>query len=102
MQNTEDTNYERLAYLFTLLAIIFYYYSNIPVRGRKREKENENGNEIEKWIEEAISKKHIKFYEYHHFSNFQRIGSGAFGVIYRANWKNSEQYFALKSFFNLD
>ena len=74
------------------------------MRRRKREsgKENENENEIEKWIEEAISKKHIKLYEYQYFSNFQKIGSGAFGIVYCANWKNSGQCFALKSFFNLD
>ena len=33
--------------------------------------------------EEAISKKNIKFYEYKHFSNFQK-------KVYHANWKNSE------------
>uniref|UniRef100_U9TAN4 Protein kinase domain-containing protein n=2 Tax=Rhizophagus irregularis (strain DAOM 181602 / DAOM 197198 / MUCL 43194) TaxID=747089 RepID=U9TAN4_RHIID len=34
--------------------------------------------------------------------NIQRIGTGGFGKVYRANWKNSDQYLALKSFFNLD
>ncbi len=96
MQNTENTNeYERLIYLFSffLLAIIFYYYSK-----RESEKENENEDEAEEWIKEAIFKEHIKLYEYQHFSDFQKIGSGAFGIVYRANWKNSGQYFALKSF----
>ncbi|EXX62554.1 Cdc15p [Rhizophagus irregularis DAOM 197198w] len=36
------------------------------------------------WVEEAIE-----------------IGSSTFGKVYRANWKNSEQYIALKSFSNL-
>ncbi|SRR6266540_3170426 len=54
------------------------------------------------WIEEAITRKHIKYYEYQHFSNFHKIGSGAFGMVYRVNWKNSEQHLVLKSFFNLD
>ena len=54
------------------------------------------------WIEEAISKKHIKPYEYKDFSNFQEIGSGTFGTTYRVNWKNSKHYLVLKSFFNLD
>ena len=45
-----------------------------------------------------FSKKHIKYQEYKDFSNFQEIGSGALGIVYRANWKNSGQYFALKSF----
>jgi hypothetical protein len=64
-----------------------------------------SGAETEKpidWIEEAITKRHIKYYEYEHFSNIEEIGMGGFGKVYRANWKNSEQYLALKSFFNLD
>ena len=53
-------------------------------------------------VEEAITKKHIKYYECDGFSNIQEIGSGAFGKVFRANWKNSEQYLALKSFFNIN
>ena len=40
--------------------------------------------------------------EYKHFKNIQEIGNGGYGKVYRVNWKNSEQYFALKSFVNLD
>jgi len=54
------------------------------------------------WIEEAVSKKHIKYYEYNHFSNFQEVDSGRFGKVYRANWKNSQKYLALKTFYNLN
>jgi len=54
------------------------------------------------WIEEANSKKHIKYYDYEHFSNIQEIGTGCFGKVYRANWKNSNQYFALKSLLNIN
>ena len=54
----------------------------------------------DEWIEEAISKKHIKYYEYKHFHNIQEIGQGSFGKVYRANWKNLKQYLALKSLFN--
>ena len=64
--------------------------------------QNSNSNEWINWIEDAISKKHIKYYEYNHFSNFQKIGTGGFGKVYCANWKNSGQYFALKSFLNLN
>ncbi len=60
-----------------------------------------NSNESINWNEEAISKKHIKSYEYKYFGNFQEIGSGKFGMVYSAKWKNSD-YLALKSFFNLD
>ena len=62
----------------------------------------EDSNEWINWIEEAISKNHIKYYEYEHFSNIQEIGCGTFGKVYRVNWKNSHRYLALKSFFNLN
>jgi hypothetical protein len=61
-----------------------------------------NSNEWISLIEDAISKKNLECYEYKHFHNIQKIGNGAFGKVYRANKKNSEQCFALKSFFNLD
>ena len=64
--------------------------------------DTENTSEWIDWIEEAITKNHIKYYEYDHFSNIQEIGSGAFGKVFRANWKNHEQHLALKSFFNLN
>jgi hypothetical protein len=63
--------------------------------------DTENKNEWINWIEEAIDKEHIKYYEYNEFSNFQEIGSGGFGKVHSANWKNLK-CFALKSFFNLN
>ncbi|UZO03654.1 uncharacterized protein OCT59_024058 [Rhizophagus irregularis] len=63
---------------------------------------NENINEWIIWIEEAINKKHIKYYEFENFKNIQEIGSGTFGKVFRANWKNFDHYLALKSFFNLN
>ena len=54
------------------------------------------------WIDKVIAEKNIKLYEYQHFSNLQQIGTGAFGKVYRVNWKNSEQFLALKSFFYLN
>ncbi|GET04735.1 kinase-like domain-containing protein [Rhizophagus clarus] len=65
----------------------------------KKMHDTENKDEWINWIEEAIDKEHIKYYEYEEFSNFQEIGSGSFGKVYRANWKNSGKCFALKSFF---
>src|SRR5688572_20442838 len=59
----------------------------------------ENPNE---WIKEAISKEYIKYYEYKNFYEIQKIGHGNFGKVSRANLKNSEQYFVLKSFPNFD
>jgi hypothetical protein len=54
-------------------------------------------NEWINWIEEAIDKEHLRYYEYNQFSNIQQIDTGAFGKVYRANWKNFE-HLALKSF----
>ncbi|GES88038.1 kinase-like domain-containing protein [Rhizophagus clarus] len=59
-------------------------------------------NEWNDWIEEAIYKKHIKNYEREYFYNVEEIGYGSFGKVYRANWKNSDKCFALKSFFNFN
>lgn len=50
------------------------------------------------WIKEAIDKKFFKLYEFKDFSNVQKIGEGGFGTVSRANWKNSDQIFALKTF----
>ncbi|RIA87129.1 hypothetical protein C1645_878239 [Glomus cerebriforme] len=51
-----------------------------------------------------IDKEYFKFYNYKQSSNIQQIGVGGFEKVFRANWKNSisQQYFALKYFFNLD
>ena len=46
---------------------------------------------------ESIAKNFFKYYEYKYFSNLQVIGFGEFGKVYRANWKDSHEYFALKS-----
>ncbi|PKK72000.1 hypothetical protein RhiirC2_865283, partial [Rhizophagus irregularis] len=54
------------------------------------------------WIEEAIAKKHLKYYEFSQFKNIQEIGRGGFSIVFRANWKSSDRYFALKTFFNYD
>ncbi|CAB4393445.1 unnamed protein product [Rhizophagus irregularis] len=62
----------------------------------------ENANECINWIKEAISKEYFRLYEHKYFSNVQRIGAGGFGKVYRVNWKNSDQYLALKSFSNVD
>jgi hypothetical protein len=61
-----------------------------------------DSNEWISWIEEAIAKKHIKYYDYKNFNNIQEIGTGGFGKVYRANWKSSHKHLALKSFFNFN
>src|SRR5438045_1354960 len=64
--------------------------------------DTKNANVWLNWIEEAIAKEYLKYYEYNDFNNIEAIGSGGFGKVYRAKWKNSENYLALKSFFNID
>ncbi|EXX72240.1 uncharacterized protein OCT59_024004 [Rhizophagus irregularis] len=59
-------------------------------------------NEWINWIEESIVKKQIKYYDQKLFNNIQEIGSGNFGRVYRASWKNSHYFLALKSFINFD
>jgi hypothetical protein len=54
------------------------------------------------WINDAIDKKTIKYFNYEDFSNFQEIGKGAFGKVFRVNLRNSGQHFALMSFFNFN
>ncbi|GBC22468.2 kinase-like domain-containing protein [Rhizophagus irregularis DAOM 181602=DAOM 197198] len=61
--------------------------------------DTENANEWIKWIEEVDSdKKYFKFYEYKQFNNIQHVGTGNFGKVFRANWKDSEKKFTLKIF----
>src|SRR5947207_14303714 len=64
--------------------------------------DTENTNEWINWIEEAIAKEYLKYYEYKNFSNIKEIGFGGFGKVFRAKWKKNANYFALKSFFNLN
>jgi hypothetical protein len=61
-----------------------------------------NSNEWINLIEKAIAKNCFKYYEIDHFSNIQEIDSGSFGKVYRANWKETHGYIALKSYFNLN
>ncbi len=52
------------------------------------------------WLEKSITDKYISYYEYSDFKNLQSIGSGSFGNVIRANWKNTDGFFVLKSFNN--
>jgi hypothetical protein len=52
------------------------------------------------WIEKSISEGNIKYYEYLEFEKKQKIGSGTHGKVIRANMKNTDRFFALKSFNN--
>jgi hypothetical protein len=62
----------------------------------------ENSDEWINWIEDAISKNYLKYFEYNHFNNIQEIGFGSFGKVYRANWKDFHNHLVLKSFSNFN
>jgi serine/threonine protein kinase len=49
------------------------------------------------WLE---LNKHVHYFEFSDFKNLKSIGKGSYGSVFRANWKNSDQVFALKSFSN--
>ncbi|EXX78162.1 Pho85p [Rhizophagus irregularis DAOM 197198w] len=51
-------------------------------------------------LERITTEEHIIHYEISEFKNLQPIGSGSFGSVFRANWKNTDKYFALKRFNN--
>ena len=52
------------------------------------------------WLENSITDKYISYYEYSDFKNLQSIGNGSSGNVIRANWKNADDFFVLKSFSN--
>ena len=54
------------------------------------------------WLEKSISEERIKYYPYEEFKVIESIGSGSFGSVVRATWKNTDRFFALKSFFKSD
>ena len=81
---------------------MYSLYCTVTMSNNTEFKVSENSNTWINWIEEAISKQHIKYYDYEYFYNFEEIGFGCFGKVYRANWKNSHKHLALKSFFNFN
>ncbi|RGB32847.1 kinase-like domain-containing protein, partial [Rhizophagus diaphanus] len=52
------------------------------------------------WLERSISEENIAYYKYSEFKDLIFIGSGSFGSVYRANWRNIDNIYALKSFNN--
>ncbi|PKY39856.1 kinase-like protein [Rhizophagus irregularis] len=53
-----------------------------------------------KWLEDSIDNNYLDYYKYSEFKNIKKIGNGAFGSIYSANWKNTDTILVLKSFDN--
>ena len=50
------------------------------------------------WLEKSIVDEYINYYNYSEFKNLKFIGSGSYGSVTRANWKNIDGFFALKTF----
>jgi serine/threonine protein kinase len=57
-----------------------------------------DSNHYIEWLEKSIIDEYINYYEYSDFKNIRPIGSGSYGNVNRANWKNTGHFFALKSF----
>ncbi|KAF0508293.1 kinase-like protein [Gigaspora margarita] len=55
-----------------------------------------------KWLEIAFSEQYINCYPYSQFTNFERIGQGGFGTVFKSEWKDRELTVALKTLKNLD
>ena len=58
----------------------------------------EESNAYISWLEKSITDEYFNFYEYSDFRSIQPIGKGNFGKVFRANWKDTNTTFALKSF----
>ncbi|KAF0467211.1 kinase-like protein [Gigaspora margarita] len=50
----------------------------------------------EEWLKNAIDEGYIKSYDYSEFSVHKPIGQGAFGIVYKAKWKDYGLTIALK------
>ncbi|PKC13685.1 kinase-like protein [Rhizophagus irregularis] len=67
----------------------------------KTKDSNENEiNDYNNWLEKSINNENIKYFEYSDFENVRSIGRGTFGSVVRANLKNNNEFYALKSFNN--
>ena len=52
------------------------------------------------WLEKSIANEYLNYYEYSEFENIRQISNGAFGSIFRANWKKTDTVLVLKFFIN--
>lgn len=51
------------------------------------------------WLENSIYNEYLCYYDFSEFKNVMEIGIGSSGIIYRANYKNTSNFFAIKSFY---
>lgn len=60
--------------------------------------EKEKSNDHNDWLENSITNEYFSYHEYSNFEITKPIGSGGSGKVFRANLKNTDTIFALKSF----
>jgi serine/threonine protein kinase len=51
---------------------------------------------LNEWIDTKIRDDDINYFEYDEFSNVEKVGNGAFGIVKRADWKSCGIKVALK------
>ena len=52
---------------------------------------------LNEWVDLKIKDGDIIYFEYSEFSNVEKVGEGAFGIINRADWKNCGIKIVLKT-----
>ncbi|GBB88365.1 hypothetical protein RclHR1_14930004 [Rhizophagus clarus] len=52
------------------------------------------------WLETSINNGYINYYNYSEFKNLKPIGNGSYARVSRAKWRNTDGFFALKTFNN--
>ena len=55
---------------------------------------------LKKWIETKIKDGDINSFKYNDFSNIEKAGEGAFGIVNKADWNDGGIKVALKSSLN--
>ena len=51
---------------------------------------------LNEWIDIKIKDGDINYFEYSEFSNLEKVGEGAYGIVNKADWRNGGIKIALK------
>ena len=65
------------------------------------DKQTNNSNDYDDWVEKAVTENYIKYYNYDKFTNMKEINNGSVGNIYRASWKETDTLLVVKSSYKL-
>jgi hypothetical protein len=63
---------------------------------------NEESNIFIDWLEKSIYNEYLVYYDFSEFKNLTIIGLGGFARIFRANYINTNSFFAIKTFFEFN